>query len=93
MQYISYYHSPIGNILLASDNIGLTGLWFENQKYYAYNLDQEHQEKELPIFEQTKKWLDIYFSGKRTQFYTITPYGRYSFSDYSVENFTTNTIW
>ncbi|MGO0916352.1 NAD(P)-dependent oxidoreductase, partial [Clostridioides difficile] len=42
---------PIGNILLASDNIGLTGLWFENQKYYAYNLDQEHQEKELPIFE------------------------------------------
>ncbi|MFR1384983.1 MAG: 6-O-methylguanine DNA methyltransferase, partial [Clostridioides difficile] len=32
MQYISYYHSPIGNILLASDNIGLTGLWFENQK-------------------------------------------------------------
>ncbi len=28
------------------------------------------------------------FFGKRTQFYTITPYGRYSFSDYSVENFT-----
>ena len=68
MQYISYYHSPIGNILLASDNIGLTGLWFENQKYYAYNLDQEHQEKELPIFEQTKKWLDIYFSGKEPDF-------------------------
>ena len=68
MQYISYYHSPIGNILLASDNIGLTGLWFENQKYYAYNLDQEHQEKELPIFEQTKKWLDIYFSGKEPNF-------------------------
>ena len=68
MQYISYYHSPMGNILLASDNIGLTGLWFENQKYYAYNLDQEHQEKELPIFEQTKKWLDIYFSGKEPNF-------------------------
>ncbi len=33
MQYTSYYHSPIGRILLASDDLGLTGLWFEGQKY------------------------------------------------------------
>ena len=35
MQYTSYYHSPIGRILLASDDLGLTGLWFEGQKYFA----------------------------------------------------------
>lgn len=68
MQYINYYHSPLGNILLVSDNIGLTGLWFENQKYYAYKLNQEHEEKELPVFEQTKSWLDIYFSGREPDF-------------------------
>ncbi len=29
MQYTSRYRSPIGDILLAADDVGLTGLWFE----------------------------------------------------------------
>ena len=68
MQYISHYQSPVGNILLAADEIGLTGLWFEGQKYFALYLDKEHEEKELPIFKQTKRWLDVYFSGKEPDF-------------------------
>lgn len=68
MQYISHYHSPIGDILLAADDIGLTGLWFEGQKYFALHLDKEHQEKDLPVFTETKRWLDIYFSGKEPDF-------------------------
>ena len=68
MQYISHYPSPIGRILLAADDIGLTGLWFEGQKYFALYLDQEHEEKEIPIFEQVKCWLDIYFSGNEPDF-------------------------
>ena len=68
MQYISHYSSPIGDILLAADNIGLTGLWFEGQKYFALYLDKEHEEKEIPIFEKVKDWLDIYFSGKEPDF-------------------------
>ena len=51
MQYISHYESPLGNILLAADEAGLTGLWFEDQKYYAADLDKEHEEKEIPLFE------------------------------------------
>lgn len=69
MQYISHYSSPLGNILLAADQTGLTGLWFEGQKYFALYLDEEHEEKELPVFEQTKQWLDIYFSGKEPDFH------------------------
>lgn len=65
MQYISHYVSPIGDILLAADDIGLTGAWFEGQKYFALYLDKEHEEKEIPLFEKAKQWLDIYFSGKR----------------------------
>lgn len=68
MQYTSRYVSPLGGILLAADEIGLTGLWFEGQKYFARNLDKEHEERELPVFEQTKKWLDTYFSGKEPDF-------------------------
>ena len=49
MQYTSHYRSPIGNILLAADEIGLTGLWFEGQKYFALYLDKEHIEKAVPV--------------------------------------------
>ncbi len=68
MQYISHYLSPLGNILLAADDIGLTGLWFEGQKYFALYLEKEHEEKELAIFETAKRWLTIYFSGKEPDF-------------------------
>lgn len=68
MQFIHQYYSPLGNILLAADDIGLTGLWFDGQKYYAGNLAAEHEEQNTPVFEQTKEWLDIYFTGREPQF-------------------------
>lgn len=33
------FHSPLGDILLAADAQGLTGLWFEGQKHFASTLD------------------------------------------------------
>ena len=68
MQYTNRYQSPLGTILLAADEIGLTGLWFEGQKYFALYLDKEHQEKDLPVFKETRRWLDIYFSGREPDF-------------------------
>ena len=68
MQYIHSYCSPMGDILLAADDAGLTGLWFEGQKYFARTLDKEHEKREIPLFEKTKQWLDIYFSGKEPDF-------------------------
>lgn len=68
MQYVSHYSSPLGPILLAADDIGLTGLWFEGQKYFALHLDPKREERELPPFETAKRWLDLYFSGKEPDF-------------------------
>lgn len=68
MQYTSRYHSPLGDILLAADAEGLTGLWFQGQKYFALHLDREHEEKESPLLRDTKHWLDIYFSGREPDF-------------------------
>ncbi len=68
MQYIDHYQSPLGNILLAADFSGLTGLWFEGQKYFALSLDKERREGNLPVFNEAKRWLDIYFSGKEPDF-------------------------
>lgn len=38
MTFIQHYNSPLGGILLAADEIGLTGLWFNGQKYFARSL-------------------------------------------------------
>ena len=68
MQYITTYRSPLGEILLAADEIGLTGLWFDGEKFYADSLDPEHEERNVPVFEVVKKWLDIYFSVREPDF-------------------------
>lgn len=68
MQYTTFYNSPLGRILLAADDIGLTGLWFDGEKYYAHNLSPEHKEKETSVFNEARKWLDIYFMGKEPDF-------------------------
>lgn len=68
MEYTYHYDSPLGGITLASDGEALTGLWFDGQKYFAATLDEDHEEKELPVFEQVKGWLDVYFSGKEPGF-------------------------
>lgn len=68
MQYTTTYHSPIGEILLAADDTGLTGLWFEGGKYYAHSLDREHAKREAPVFAEARRWLDVYFSGKEPDF-------------------------
>lgn len=84
MQYTTTYQSPLGGITLAADGEALTGLWFEGQKYYALYLDKEHEEKDLPVFQQAREWLDIYFSGRDPGF---TPPMRFTGSDFQ------NEVW
>lgn len=58
--------SPVGLLLLASDGTSLTGLWLENQKYYAATLGPEAQKaRALPVFRETEHWLRDYFAGMR----------------------------
>ena len=63
MQYTSYYICPLGRLLLAADDQGLTGLWFEGEKYFAGTLDPDHRFGDCPAFARTREWLDLYFSG------------------------------
>lgn len=68
MTYIQHYSSPLGGILLAADEIGLTGSWFDGEKYFAGNLPAEHTERQTPILAEAARWLDIYFTGKEPGF-------------------------
>lgn len=59
---------PLGGMLLAADEVGLTGLWFEGQKYFADPLPREHVQRETPVLAETRRWLDVYFSGREPDF-------------------------
>ena len=74
--YTSVYSSELGDILLAADEIGLTGLWFFGQSYFADTLPTEQIAQETPILTQAREWLDEYFSGKEPDFTpTLHPIG------------------
>lgn len=68
MIFIQHYDSPMGGILLAADEVGLTGLWFDGQKYFARDLPTERIERNTPALSETGRWLDIYFTGKEPDF-------------------------
>ena len=72
MIYSEYYTSPLGDILLTADEEGLTGLSF---------VEGQHDETHSTRFEDARRWLDSYFSGKDPGFtpklhLTGTPFQR-----------------
>lgn len=91
MQYICKYQSPLGGITVSADGNSLTGLWFDGQKYFAATLPAAHEEKQLPVFDQTQRWLDCYFSGK-TGIYTPAGPRRVALPAGRMGNITTNTV-
>ncbi len=62
MNYLNFYDSPLGEIIIASDGRFLTGLWFSGQKYEMAGLN-DYKVQDLDIFKEVKVWLDEYFSG------------------------------
>ena len=57
--YVWNYESPLGGMTLGSDGTSLTGLWFDEQERYANPLPVGCEEKMLPVFADTCRWLDI----------------------------------
>ena len=55
-------------ILLAANDIALTGLWFCGAKYFAAGLETEREEKLTPALKEALRWLDEYFSGSEPDF-------------------------
>ena len=50
------------DILMCSDGEYLIGLWFKGSKD-SLKHKCEFIEKELPIFDDISRWLDLYFNG------------------------------
>lgn len=69
MTYKWTYKTPDGfsDMLMNSDGEYLTGLWFGGSRDAAKHTT-ECEERLLPVFEDTVRWLDIYFSGNNPDF-------------------------
>lgn len=60
--YSTYYESPIGEMLMASDGEAVCGVWFLNQKHFP-SWDNLILKDDLAIFSDVKQWFDDYFNG------------------------------
>ncbi len=69
MIYKDTYKTPsnFSDMIMTSDGEYLTGLWFKGSKDELKH-KEEGINKSLSIFDDTKKWLDIYFSGNEPSF-------------------------
>lgn len=68
MTYTQTYSSPLGELLLSADDMGLSGLWFAGQRYFARTLPPGAVPRETPVLTASKRWLDCYFSGAHPDF-------------------------
>ena len=63
-KYFSEYMSPAGRLFMESSGDKLSGLSFDDKKH-----EEGHCSKDdIPVFEQTRVWLDTYFSGNVPDF-------------------------
>lgn len=69
LRFFKRYTTPEGfsDIILTSDGMFLTGLYFESP-VKAEDFSHFEKENDLPAFGVTEKWLNEYFGGKRPDF-------------------------
>ena len=68
MTFTATYASPLGPLLLASEDEALTGLWLAGQKYYAQGLGADAvEDADAPVLRGAAEWLDAYFAGRRPE--------------------------
>ena len=66
--FISTVNTTLGTVYLASDGNHLTGLWFEQQKYFPSSILEMEKAPDLEIFKKTNQWLELYFAGEKPSF-------------------------
>lgn len=69
--------TPIGQMIMASDGISLTELcledwWWAQPSETADTVANAVADPDLPVFQQTRTWLDAYFAGERPSI-DVTP--------------------
>src|SRR5438876_12460203 len=75
MHYYDYYESPHGRMLLVASGEGLSGVYFDHQKYLPQVEGWRRDARHAPL-RQAKRELAEYFGGERRRFETaLAPEG------------------
>jgi methylated-DNA-[protein]-cysteine S-methyltransferase len=76
MRYYDFYESPHGQMLLVARDDGLSGVYFEGQKYHAHIEPEWRRDARHAPLRQAKRELVEYFGGERQCFDTaLAPEG------------------
>ncbi len=68
MRYYDLYDSPHGPILLAANDAGIAGVYFDGQKHFPGNRQQWRRDARQALLKQVKRELIEYFAGERRRF-------------------------
>lgn len=68
MRYYDFYESPYGRMLLVASDDGLTGVYFDGQKYHPRLKAAWRHDARNALLRQAKRELAEYFSGRRKRF-------------------------
>ena len=63
MDYLWQYASPLGGMTMVSDGQALVALRFDSLRPVGGHSDARRGLQRLPVFDETCRWLDVYFSG------------------------------
>jgi len=76
MRHYDFYDSPHGRMLLVASGEGLTGVYFDGQKYHAAIEPEWREAPRHAALRQAQQELAEYFAGKRRRFETpLAPEG------------------
>ena len=68
MHYYDLYESPYGRMLLVADEEGVSGVYFDGQKYFPQVASQWRRDAQHATLRQAKRELVEYFGGERQRF-------------------------
>ena len=68
MDYLWHYGSPLGGMTMVSDGQALTALRFDRPGRAGEGSEVRWEMHRLPVFDDTCRWLDRYFSGQVPDF-------------------------
>jgi methylated-DNA-[protein]-cysteine S-methyltransferase len=76
MHYYDLYESPQGRMLLVANDVGLSGAYFDGQKYFPRVEPEWRRDARHAPLRQAKQELSEYFGGERERFETaLAPEG------------------
>ena len=74
--FAAHYDSPLGSMTMVSNGSALTALKFDGTRFAFKFADGTSATTMLPVFDETRRWLDLYFSGEKPDFTpTLAPQG------------------